>query len=89
MYHLPQRSRTITYKAISEGTGTPVGCVVCKIDDIESQVESLDLGSKSLADEIADLESDENIDDELAELNQALALKEKLEEKFGIVIRNG
>ncbi|TWX52620.1 phage shock protein PspA [Colwellia hornerae] len=39
-----------------------------KIDDIESQVESLDLGSKSLADEIADLESDENIDDELAQL---------------------
>mgnify|MGYP001989569480 FL=1 len=39
-----------------------------KIDDIESQVESLDLGSKTLADEIADLESDENIDDELAQL---------------------
>ena len=39
-----------------------------KIDDIEAQVESYDLGSKSLADEIADLESDENIDDELAQL---------------------
>ena len=39
-----------------------------KIDDIEAQVESYDIGSKSLADEIADLESDENIDDELAEL---------------------
>ncbi len=39
-----------------------------KIDDIESQVESYDLGSKSLADEIADLESDEKVDDELASL---------------------
>jgi len=39
-----------------------------KIDDIEAQVESYDLGSKSLADEIADLESDEKIDDELAQL---------------------
>ena len=39
-----------------------------KIDDIEAQVESYDLGSKSLADEIADLASDENVDDELAQL---------------------
>ena len=39
-----------------------------KIDDIEAQVESYDMGSKSLADEISDLESDENIDDELAQL---------------------
>ena len=39
-----------------------------KIDDIESQVESYDLGSKSLADEIADLEGNEKVDDELAEL---------------------
>ena len=39
-----------------------------KIDDIEAQVESYDMGSKSLADEIAELASDEKIDDELAEL---------------------
>lgn len=39
-----------------------------KIDDIEAEVESYDLGSKSLADEIADLASDEKIDDELAQL---------------------
>ena len=39
-----------------------------KIDDIEAQVESYDMGSKSLADEIADLASDEKIDDELAQL---------------------
>ena len=39
-----------------------------KIDDIEAQVESFELGSKSLADEIADLESDEKVDDELAQM---------------------
>ncbi len=39
-----------------------------KIDDIEAQVESYDMGSKSLADEIADLESNEKVDDELASL---------------------
>lgn len=39
-----------------------------KIDNIEAQVESYDLGSKSLADEIADLASDEKIEDELANL---------------------
>ena len=48
-----------------------------KIDDIESQVESLDLGSKSLADEIADLESDENIDDELAQLKAKMKSTKK------------
>ncbi|SES84002.1 phage shock protein PspA [Thalassotalea agarivorans] len=39
-----------------------------KIDDIESQVEAYDLGTKSLSDEIAELESADKIDDELAEL---------------------
>ena len=39
-----------------------------KIDGIEAQVEAHDLGSKSLADEIAELESDEKVDDELAQL---------------------
>jgi len=46
-----------------------------KIDDIEAQVESYDLGSKSLADEIADLESDEKVDDELAELKAKMSAK--------------
>jgi phage shock protein A len=46
-----------------------------KIDDIEGQVESYDLGSKSLADEISELESDEKVDDELA------SLKEKMKNK--------
>jgi phage shock protein A len=46
-----------------------------KIDDLESQVESYDLGKKTLADEFADLASDEKIDDELA------ALKKKVQAK--------
>lgn len=39
-----------------------------KIDNIEAEAESYDLGSKSLADEIAGLESDDKVDDELAQL---------------------
>jgi len=50
-----------------------------KIDDIEAQVESFDLGSKSLADEIADLEEDENIDDELAQLKAKMKPAKKVE----------
>jgi phage shock protein A len=48
-----------------------------KIDDLEAQVEAQDLGSKSLADEIAELESDENIDDELAALKAKMNKKDK------------
>jgi phage shock protein A len=39
-----------------------------KIDDIEAQVDAYELGKKSLADEIAELEKDDAIDDELAAL---------------------
>ena len=46
-----------------------------KIDDIEAQVESYDLGRKSLADEIAELESDEKVDDELASLKAKMKKK--------------
>jgi len=46
-----------------------------KIDDIEAQVESYDMGSKSLADEIADLESNEKVDDELASLKAKMKKK--------------
>jgi phage shock protein A len=46
-----------------------------KIDDLESQVDAYDLGKKSLADEFAELESDDEIDNELA------ALKKKMEKK--------
>lgn len=43
-----------------------------KIDGLEAQVESYDLGGKSLADEIADLESNEKVDNELASLKAKL-----------------
>lgn len=46
-----------------------------KIDHLEAELESYDMGKKSLADEISELESDSKIDDELA------ALKAKMESK--------
>ncbi|ALU44459.1 MULTISPECIES: phage shock protein PspA [Pseudoalteromonas] len=46
-----------------------------KIDGLESQVESYDLGKKSLADEIADLQKNEKVDDELEALKKKLADK--------------
>ena len=48
-----------------------------KIDDIEAEVEAHDLGSKSLAEEIAELENDENIDDELAQLKAKMKSDKK------------
>ena len=39
-----------------------------KIDDMEGQIEAYDIGQKSLAEEISDLESDEDLDEQLAEL---------------------
>lgn len=48
-----------------------------KVDDIEAAVESYDLGSKSLADEIAGLASDEKVDDELAQLKVKMKNKQK------------
>lgn len=48
-----------------------------KIDDIEAQVESYDMAGKSLADEIADLASDEKVDDELAQLKAKMKSETK------------
>jgi len=48
-----------------------------KIDDIEAQVESYDMGSKSLADEIEELSADENVDDELAQLKAKMKKDKK------------
>ena len=48
-----------------------------KVDDIEAEVDSYDLGSKSLADEIAELETDEMVDDELAQLKAKMKSKKK------------
>ena len=52
-----------------------------KIDDIEAQVESYDMGSKSLADEIADLASDDKVDDELAQLKAKMKSETKTKSK--------
>jgi phage shock protein A len=39
-----------------------------KMDDLEGQIEAYDMGRKTLADEIAELEVDETLDEELAQL---------------------
>ncbi len=48
-----------------------------KIDGLESQVESYDLGTKSLSDEIADLQQEDKVDDELAALKEKMAKESK------------
>lgn len=48
-----------------------------KVDDIEAEVESYDLDNKSLADEISGLQSDEKIDDELAQLKAKMNSSKK------------
>mgnify|MGYP003635304322 FL=1 len=52
-----------------------------KIDDLESQVDAYDLGKKTLADEFAELESDEEIDDELAALKKSMKSKSTASKK--------
>ena len=44
-----------------------------KMDDLEGQIESYDLGQKSLADEISELEGDENVDAMLRDLKARMA----------------
>lgn len=44
-----------------------------KMDDLEGQIESYDLGQRSLADEISELEGDENADAMLADLKVRMA----------------
>jgi phage shock protein A len=39
-----------------------------RIDDLEGEIEAYDLGQQSLADEIGELETDEEVDEELARL---------------------
>ena len=39
-----------------------------KMDDLEGQIESYDMGQKTLSDEITDLESDESVDEQLNDL---------------------
>jgi len=52
-----------------------------KIDDLESQVDAYDLGNKTLSDEFAELESDDEISDELAALKKAMQSKSKASKK--------
>ncbi|MEQ8690384.1 MAG: phage shock protein PspA [Pseudomonadales bacterium] len=39
-----------------------------KIDDLEGEIDAYDMGQKTLSDEIADLESDEGVEDQLKDL---------------------
>jgi phage shock protein A len=48
---------------------------------LESQVDAYDLGKKTLADEFADLESDDEIDDELAALKKKMKAKSPANKK--------
>ena len=44
-----------------------------KMDDLEGQIESYDLGQRTLNDEIEQLEVDEAVDEELKQLKERLA----------------
>jgi phage shock protein A len=44
-----------------------------RIDDLEGEVEAYDLGRRSLADEITELEGDEKVDEELAKLKAKMS----------------
>lgn len=46
-----------------------------RMDDLEGQVEAYDLGTRSLADEIAELETSDKVDAELEALKQRLAAR--------------
>jgi len=43
-----------------------------KMDDLEGQIEAYDMGQRTLADEIAELETDDSIDADLAELKSRM-----------------
>lgn len=74
MRHNTTSSRLKVKRSLYENTG---GDAVDKFDrferklnDLESEVESYDVGNRSLADEINDLENEEAIDQQLAELKK-------------------
>ena len=52
-----------------------------KMDDLEGQAEAYDMGQKTLADEIADLEKGEQLDSQLDELKAGLAARRPGPEK--------
>ena len=47
-----------------------------KMDDLEGEIEAYDMGQKTLAEEIAELESDEDVDEQLNELKARMKQKE-------------
>lgn len=47
-----------------------------KMDDLEGEIESYDMGQKTLSEEIAELESDENVDEQLNELKARMKQKD-------------
>jgi phage shock protein A len=51
-----------------------------KIDNLEAQVESYDMGKRTLRDEFAELEGADKINDELAALKARLAKDNKAAE---------
>ncbi len=54
-----------------------------RIDDLEGEVEAYDLGQRSLADEIADLETDERVDAELIRLKQKMSAEVTVKQSGG------
>jgi phage shock protein A len=44
-----------------------------KMDDLEGEIEAYDMGQKTLSDEIAELETDEGVDEQLTELKARIA----------------
>ncbi|MEM7097017.1 MAG: phage shock protein PspA [Pseudomonadota bacterium] len=59
-----------------------------KMDDIEGQVESYDLGQKTLAEEISELESDEDLDEQLSELKARVKRDDEPESVVSDVSQN-
>ena len=47
-----------------------------KMDDLEGEIEAYDMGQKTLAEEIAELESDEDVDEQLNELKARMKQKD-------------
>ena len=47
-----------------------------KMDDLEGEIEAYDMGQKTLAEEIAELESDEDVDEQLNELKARMKKKD-------------
>ena len=54
-----------------------------RIDDLEGEIEAYDLGQRTLADEITELENDEKVDEELARLKAKMSGLEAKQSESG------